>query len=300
MTKKTWVGGGNNNASNAKDWSPKGVPVPGDTIDIQSGTMNIRGNDLAGNTLLLDKPFTNTAATTLNLTRHASVSLNVPAFLSETVTVNVQGTDTLHVANATPSDLFLTVNLADHATLTGNFNLLFGRTVVHGGSGSSLVNNGTSALHGNGIILDTNVNGVGNFTVSSAQGSIGRLEFGGSVSHGQTVDVGADPGRGFVSQVQVDHPGAFKGSVSLETNGELDLMGLTDADSYQLKNDILSIYSGAAVIDRVRLTLPAPPSGPVLGITVRQTSAGVVVDRGPSSQAGTLLPVHQQHGSITV
>lgn len=194
MTKKTWVGGGNDNASNAKDWSPNGAPFSGDTIDMQSGTMNIRGNDLAGNTLLLDEPFTNTAATALNLSSQVSVSLSVPAFMSETVTVNVQGIDTLHVINATPSDLFLTVNLADHATLTGNFNLLFGRTVINGGNGSSLVNNAISALHGNGIILDTNVEGTGSFVVTSAQGSGGRIEFGGSVSHGQNVDVGAEPG----------------------------------------------------------------------------------------------------------
>jgi hypothetical protein len=77
-------------------------------------------------------------------------------------------------------------------------------------------------------------------------------------------------------------------------------MGLTGADSYQLKNDILSIYSGAAVIDRVRMTLPPPPSGPMLGITVKQTSAGVVIDRGPSLHTGTLLPVHQSHGSVSV
>lgn len=100
--------------------------------------------------------------------------------------------------------------------------------------------------------------------------------------------------------MQVNHPAAFNGSVGLETDGELDLMGLSGADSYQLQNDILSIYSGAAVIDRVHLTLPPPLSGSILGITVRQTSAAVIVDRGPSFQTGTLPPVHQQHGSVTV
>ena len=150
------------------------------------------------------------------------------------------------------------------------------------------------------MILDTDVKGTGSFAVSSAQGSGGRLEFGGSVSRGQSVEVSADPGRGLVSQVQIDHPDAFKGSVSLDISGEVNLMGLTGADSYQLKNDILSIYSGCTVIDRLRLTLPPSPSGPPPDVTVRQTSTGIVIDRGRSFATGTLLPVHHPYGSGSV
>ncbi len=297
MTRKTWIGGGNDNASDAKDWSPSGIPVAGDTIDIHSGTMLIRGNDLAGNALLLDKPASNTAATTLILSHHASVSLVVPASLSEAVIVDVQGADTLHVSHQTPSDLFIDVNLAEYTTLNGNFDLMFGQLVVNGAHASSLLNNGTSNLGGNEVILETSVQGTGSFIVGNVRGSSGHLEFGGSVSRGQNVEVGANLGSK-PSHVQIDHPNAYKGSVALQTNGEVDLMGLTGADSYQLKNDMLSIYSGAAVIDRLRMTLPPPLPGSTAGITVRQTSAGVAIDRGISFQTGIPLPVHQPHGSV--
>lgn len=51
MTTRTWIGGGNNQATNPSDWSPSGAPQPGDTLSIASGTMNIFGNALAGDNL---------------------------------------------------------------------------------------------------------------------------------------------------------------------------------------------------------------------------------------------------------
>jgi hypothetical protein len=51
MTNRTWVGGRNNNDTNPNDWSPNGVPVPGDTLSMLGGTMNVRDNNLAGDTL---------------------------------------------------------------------------------------------------------------------------------------------------------------------------------------------------------------------------------------------------------
>jgi hypothetical protein len=59
MTTRIWIGGGNNKASNPKDWSPTGVPRLGDNLFIAgstgamppNGTINVVGNDLAGDTL---------------------------------------------------------------------------------------------------------------------------------------------------------------------------------------------------------------------------------------------------------
>jgi hypothetical protein len=51
---RTWLGGGNDRASNPNDWSPKGSPQPGDALSMPNGgTMNIHGNDLHGDTLLI-------------------------------------------------------------------------------------------------------------------------------------------------------------------------------------------------------------------------------------------------------
>ncbi len=54
MVARTWMGGGNNYASNSRDWSPSGAPQPGDQLSMYSGgVMTVTGNALAGDTLVL-------------------------------------------------------------------------------------------------------------------------------------------------------------------------------------------------------------------------------------------------------
>jgi hypothetical protein len=45
------LAGGNDKASNPNDWSPTGAPQPGDILTMSSGTMYVRDDNLAGNTL---------------------------------------------------------------------------------------------------------------------------------------------------------------------------------------------------------------------------------------------------------
>jgi hypothetical protein len=62
-TLHTCIGGGNNKASNEKDWLPTGVPQPGDFLQMAPGTtMNVLGNDLAGSSITLG------SSNTLNVT----------------------------------------------------------------------------------------------------------------------------------------------------------------------------------------------------------------------------------------
>jgi hypothetical protein len=49
---RTWVGGGDNDASNPDNWSPVGTPEEGDDLLMPNGgTMNIQDNGLASNPL---------------------------------------------------------------------------------------------------------------------------------------------------------------------------------------------------------------------------------------------------------
>jgi hypothetical protein len=82
MTNRTWIGGGNNQASNPKDWSPKGAPHSGDALTMNSGTMNVIHDDLAGDVLAINSG-------TVNLTRgsNATIAANGDAL------INIQGTD---------------------------------------------------------------------------------------------------------------------------------------------------------------------------------------------------------------
>ena len=296
MTNRTWVGGGNNRASNAGDWSPDGAPQPGDALDMQSGVMNIRGNDLAGDTLVIGAVQATTAAT-LNLSRYADVSLQPASLSDDQITVNVRGSDTLHVQRSDfPSLARLTVNLADHASLAGEFKMLFGSVSIDGGAGSRLINDGSILLQGAAGRFDTKVQGNGSFTVKTAQSAGGRLEFSGFVSRGQSVSVEGDPGRSLISHLQVDQPSEFKGAVALGGYGEVDLQGLFNADSYEVKQDMLSIYSGCTVIEKLRLTSLENPNLPNYSTTVFQTSEGVSIARvsldGSYHGSGTLLPTH--------
>lgn len=285
MTNRAWIGGGNNSVSNANDWSPFGAPLAGDRLDMQIGAMNIRGDELAGNTLVIG----GSSTTTLNLSHHATVSVDIAQESVDQVTVNVKGSDTLNVHTEFPSSGNFTINLADHASLTANFNMVFSSAMINGGDDSRFTGGGL--LEGSRVTIHARASG-GSFAVQTAQSIPGQIEFGASVSHNESLTVRGDPFRDIVSHVQIDQPGEFKGAVALGVFGEVDLMGLANASSYAIKNDILSIYSGHKVIDNLRLTTPPAPGLPTFNITVAQTSAGIVIDRGVFHGNGTMLPVH--------
>jgi hypothetical protein len=56
-TQRTWIGCGNNEASNPNDWSPTGAPQPGNSLNMSAGTINISGDALAGDTLTIPYGF---------------------------------------------------------------------------------------------------------------------------------------------------------------------------------------------------------------------------------------------------
>jgi hypothetical protein len=68
---RTWVGGGNNEASNPNDWSPNGAPQSGDSLTdgVSGSTINIEGNALKGDVLSVAAQ-----GVTLNLSHNADCS----------------------------------------------------------------------------------------------------------------------------------------------------------------------------------------------------------------------------------
>ena len=148
--------------------------------------------------------------------------------------------------------------------------------------------------------VNANVVGSGSFsvtntgmrgTVAPVLNSIARMEFAGSVGAKQIV---ADS-----ALLVLDKPNQFAGHVLLSVRdggtlanplfpAEIDLIGLANADSYTYKNDMLSIYSGKSVIDRLRLT-DATPNGLVVEKGAGSINIVAILDPAHPSVG---LPIH--------
>ena len=266
----TWIGGGNNLASNFADWSPATLPIAGDTLVMDGGTMNVVGNVLAGDTVQLADYFQNSA---------------LPAN-----TFNLSGNVAMNVAGGYPGDGTTTINLANGSDWTGSFSTNYsdsGLTIQATGGGTGEFSN-VASVDGSetNVIINANIVGTGTISVEPS-GESGTLEFMHGVSSGQTVEL-LDEGRyqapGFI---KIDDPADYHATTVLGGGG-LTLEGLT-ATSYDISGDILSLFKGNAVA--YTLTLAAAAGGTIpQTANVAQIASGIVVDN--PSAGGTLLPVH--------
>lgn len=258
---KTWVGGGNNKASNPKDWSPRGAPQPGDSLNMTNGTMKLAGNALAGDTL----------------------SVTGPA--GSTVTI-----DAMHGAELHLSTLGLpTVNVDVHGVLdlTAQVDGFFGETVNFTGGSIRFI--GTSTFKGSDTVFHDTLIGSGTIDVSHGSNSSGgseHMEVNGFVGPGLTfeIDSGGPP-----SALQIDHPREFLGKIDMPSTGELDstvtLMGV-HATSAALIDDFLLFFRGKAFVDAVRVN-------PGSGFDLEQTNQGVVMFGSLSpNPPGVSIPLH--------
>ncbi|HTI80837.1 MAG TPA: hypothetical protein VL614_10365 [Acetobacteraceae bacterium] len=283
-TPRIWSGGGNNKASNPIDWSPAGRPQPGDNLMMNAGTtIDIRGNDLAGN------PLTYRSDDTMNLSHGANVSaqaavVTAPPDFADNVVFNVRGMDTLNVSSA-GFEADVTVNIAANSRWVGGFNAVEDKFTVNGAAGASFSNQFSSGTKVNPVI-NADVNGQGTIAV----GDFSQWEFTKSVSAGQTVHL-AD----LFGAVQIDHPQRFHAKVVADglpntaSQARVNLLGLATADSYTYKNDLLKLYSGNKVIDT--MSLSGAVTAATIGVEKTSTGISVLMDRDIAGQT-ELLPLH--------
>jgi hypothetical protein len=315
-----WIGGGDNQASDPNDWvdtatgSPAAFPPQlGDQLNVggsPSYTMNIQGNDLAGDPLnvgntgltanLSDKAvvtagvgnggatFNVSGKSTINASlAHGSVTVNLSQNSTANVqpyygviTVNVSGNDTVTTAPSGVGPGFSVINLSPGARLSGT---LYSNVGVHGASGSTFNNDGNSYFqYGPSNILDVDVTGTGTMTLGAGGPYYPHLTFTKSVGPHQSI---LDGGL-----VEIDQPNQFAASITMTAaSSEIDLTGLATADGYSYKNDMLNILSGNKIIDTLRLTDQTP-----YGFDVVPASGGVSVVALTSSGETLLgaLPPH--------
>jgi len=271
MTARTWLGGGNNLASNPLDWSPNGAPHAGDTLTVQGTsayTVNIQGNALAGDTLTVTDQ-----NTTINLSNNAVAAIRT--FYDPVI--NIAGTVHMSLDDENSQD---TVNLAANAHWVGGFNVIYQTGItVNGGPGASFINNMNSQFGSSAC---------GTFTVPVAgTGSMSAthfstLEFKASVGSGQTIAVQS-------STVKVDDPHAYAALTHLQGEGSIDLVGLTGNTSYALVGKYLELFHGNTVTWAAPFKIdPAASYGQ--GLEVVQAAGGVSIYQSGDPHAG--LPLY--------
>jgi hypothetical protein len=232
-------------------------------------------------------------------------------FTSSTTETLLGGTD-YNINQSAETDVTLKFTLPstlDNDTITSNavqtlnFNIM---NLTHGLSASSPAGGGTlenlngDILNNNGTItaydsanITINNKLLGGDGMSFIGGSTMRVK--GVVGSGQTFNVGFVYSGFFI----VDNPRTFFGDINLSPGpftpggipeGTVDLVGLA-ATSYDYANDVLTLWNGHQVVDRLRLSSE--------NFTVSQWQnpsnslpflSGVIVSTEPPF--GTLLPVH--------
>jgi hypothetical protein len=263
MTNRTWVGGGNDNASNPNDWSPAGTPQLGDALSMAQGVMNVSGDSLAGDTLSITGP--------VDINTRAGAQLN------------------LRVSGGSPANVYV------HGKLDLTAHVLIGGNLHTSGGTIRFIGPNAFDVHSH---AEFNSNLVGSATLSMSGGNAAgtSIEIDGAVGAGLTFDL---TGGAPVLSLQLDQPHRFHGLIDIGNPfslGYVAFMGL-HATSADLRDDILQMFDHNRVVDTVRLS-----SGGT-NLQLQQNSAGVILTGGFTSPGqpggpGTPIPLNiSEHAS---
>ena len=294
MTDRTWIGGNSNNSVYAAaNWSVKGVPVAGDQLFVLNGTANMPGGSLSGDTINLGvlnrlpqmTPVPASLTPVLNISGGATAKVAVGGdFYTPTVnrsTINVAGPSKVEINSDTSTHAAghadFKVNIAS-GTMTGSVNLYNGKGTI---SGLGKFNNVKSSLLFGSLTIKSDMIGTGSTNLTFM-----HVELNDWVSAGQTFTLNP------ASSLKIDRPGQFHGVVVAATTppgsvppSEIDLVGIK-ADSYSITNDLLTLYAGSNVVDR--LTLHGNAAHEFVG----QGSSGVAIGINGQPAGVTPLPLH--------
>jgi len=256
----SWVGGGNNLASNPADWSADVAPGPGEALTMTSGTMNLIGDALSGDVL------------------------SVPA--RGTVHIATDGQATLNLS-AGPGAV-VNIDIASGASLTLNAHMTSSYLNASGGTIAFI---GDNAFSGFSTVLSDNLVGDATLGLTGGNANGEFMEINGSVGSGLTFVINAASAPD--ATLQIDHPDTFEGLIDLTAApvglGHVAFMGI-HATCASLHDGILQMFEGNSIVDTMRLT-----GGNALQL--HQTAAGVVLTAGsysdiPPADLGTVIPLH--------
>ncbi len=262
MTTRTWDNSVNLFTS-AADWTPQGVPQPGDIAVINGGTVTAPGL-LAG--LNIQVTGNGTTVPTFFLA-DASLSSTTNLTLNNAASFGVGTPVTLNLVGRSENDGVLTLlgsvirvnaspdanNVGGTLVNTGGFNLVNSSPQVFASSGSATIENDGSFSVWNASntfqepVFAAAVTGTGVIVLTPN----GRLDLSQAVGSGQTFrfDGGASAG----SVLQIDSSAAFQGSISGFSSGDAISLTNTPENSFtytstDATHGVLSILNGSTVI----------------------------------------------------
>lgn len=299
-TTRTWIGGGNNQASNPNDWADPngqpGVPRRGDSLIMNGGTINIHDNDLKGDTLTVGFSLSGQIPPVINLTNANAKLQGSSALPGVRFTLNAGGNDTLTMVDPTNSGVLVspTINLADNAHLLMKGEMHFaGGYDINGAPGSEIINKGTivagrvTAPHS----INTDIAGHGTIEINPATTGPSFYTINGAVGRGQILELASTPL--YPPTVDIKQPDAFRGLIDVPApsgppfflTGSFVLEGVT-ATSYSVKGDRLSLFDGHKNVDTVRLRNPTDQP-----LSVGQSGSNIVLAINEPAP-GNILPMH--------
>jgi len=298
MTTRTWIGA-NSAYGNAAAWQPNGVPGNGDTLIVQSGTVNLRHATLAG--VKVELTGLAAAPPTLaltNVTIAASTTIEAGNFVYDANNYNysgvidASGTDASYGTLGAVSTDFeraarLTVNIGGRFTNAGTItsNAMGFVTIDATTAGAALVNTGLIDIYGHATI-DAATTGVGTVRLEAAAPVHSFIAAPvlamAAVGSGQTIAfLGGD-------DLQLTDLADFHGAVSgfspltaLGQQDHIDLVGQTitsSAYAADATGGVLTLFAGTTKAGQIQF------AGSYAGSDFRLTPGQIV------SAAGTLVP----------
>lgn len=259
MTDRTWVEGAVGGWRDGANWSPLGVPAPGDLVTIASGAPTIEGGKITAETIRLLGPVTLSA-----------VGVTFDSSASGAMIIAVRGdaetpTEATILSRGTTSYLGrILVEATGGGSLTidaGSDGQTANFVIEHGGlvlvtqesllalDGENVTNNGLVQVEG---VLDTDagLDLIGNGIIEIDSG--GRIDFAGTVGKGQKVLL--SDGTGDVTIGALD---AFHAKIGLtQYGGNRFFLEDVRAKSAEYEDGTLTLYSGRNEKGTVAAELP--------------------------------------------
>ncbi len=260
----TWFGG-TGNFRRPNNWSPRGVPMPGDTALIPAGTVRASGGSLAGIDInigsnvpvndpilaLRNETLGDVQVVTLESQPESDLHANRYGDITVAGTVTAAGAirvgETSVIGSGVPGDLDIRLARGANLDVTGSL-VAFAISAVHitGQPRSTLINDGQITAGGASVEVETPVSGNGTFVVGSGKFAGGTLTFDRSVSAGEHVVV--DP----EGTLHLSRPMAFLGSITQVPFSAVVLP--SDFTSASYSNGILTVLDHHRTVAALHIT----------------------------------------------